>query len=61
MASKDETLAGMDAEAQKAQEEFNALCEGWDKDTVEGIASWWSNRFRSVGHKRLAYILMGKK
>lgn len=58
--SKEEILAGMDAAAETAKAEFTSMCNSIDKDAVAHIRNWWERNFTKVGHKRLAYILMGK-
>lgn len=63
--TREETFAGMDADAELAREEFESIKANSDKATFEAtqglIASWWDRWFRKAGHKRLAYILMGKE
>lgn len=63
--SKEEVLAGMDADAKLAREEFEQIRASSDKATFETIhgliAAWWEKWFQRAGHKRLACILMGKK
>jgi len=62
--SKEEILAEMDADAELARKEFEGLKASVDKATFEAIhgliAAWWEKWFQRAGHKRLAYILMGK-
>ncbi len=53
--STEEILAQMDVDAGLAKEEFVAV------DSVAKVALWWEKWFRKAGHKRLAYILMGKE
>lgn len=63
--SKEETLAQMTADAELAREEFDRMRANSDKatfDTSVGlIGRWWERWYPKAGHKRLAYILMGKK
>ncbi len=63
--SKGEVLAQMNADAELAREDLNQIRANSDKATFEAIqgliAAWWERWFLKAGHKRLAYILMGKK
>lgn len=59
--SKEETLAQMDADAALAKEAYDEMCEHLDTNTITALASWWYGWFQKAGHKRLAYILMGKE
>lgn len=52
--SKAEVLAQMNADAELARKEFE------DVDSVAKVALWWERWFQKAGHKRLAYILMGR-
>ena len=62
--TKGEVQAKMSADAEEARKEFEKIKANSDKATFEAIhgliASWWERWFRKAGHKRLAYILMGK-
>ena len=62
--SKEETLAQMDADAKVAKDEFFKMTSSSEVDygdSVRNLAAWWEHWYRKAGHKRLAYILMGKK
>lgn len=62
--SKEEMLAEMDADAKKAREEFNDMCGHLNEveaSTLANIKGWWERWYPKAGHKRLAYILTGKK
>ena len=63
--SREEILAEMNAEAHLARDEYRKTRANSDAatfDSIEGlIAEWWKKWFATAGHKRLAYILMGKK
>lgn len=60
--SRGEILDGMDADAQMAKKEFEEMSSGGELDasTVQSISGWWERWYLKAGHKRLAYILMGK-
>jgi len=62
--TKEEILAQMDADAENAKKEFVQMRANCDKGTFEAIhgliAEWWKRWYLKAGHKRLAYILMGK-
>lgn len=62
--SKEEVLAQMDADAELARKEFQEMKTNSDRAAFEAtyglIGSWWERWFQRAGHKRLAYILMGK-
>lgn len=62
--TKEETLAKMDADAKLAREEFKQMAANSDRVTFDAsvglIAAWWEKWYPKAGHKRLAYILMGK-
>lgn len=62
--SKEEIFAQMDADAKSAREEFKKMSANSDEATFEAsrglIASWWEKWYLKAGHKRLAYILVGK-
>ena len=61
----EEVMEGMNEAARLAREDFDSLKANSDKATFEAIsgllASWWDRWYLTAGHKRLAYILMGKK
>ncbi len=62
--SKEEVLAEMNTDAHLARDEFRSIRASSDEvsfDSAQGlIAEWWKKWFQSAGHKRLAYILMGR-
>lgn len=63
--TREEILAQMTADAKLAREDLNQMRANSDKMTFEAtqglVASWWERWYPRAGHKRLAYILMGKK
>ena len=63
--TKEEIFAEMNAAAREARAEFNQMrtdSDGVTYDAALGlINAWWERWFQKAGHKRLAYILMGKK
>lgn len=60
--TKDEIFAEMNAAAGDAKKEFEDMCKfgEFDNGTLKSLAGWWERWFSKAGHKRLAYILMGK-
>ncbi|MBA7638615.1 hypothetical protein ES703_46271 [subsurface metagenome] len=60
--SKEEILAQMDADAKLAKKEFDEMGDGGELDegTMTSLSGWWNRWYGKAGHKRLAYILMGK-
>lgn len=61
--TKEETLAKMAEDALKAKDEYLEMTSKMSEQelgVLEDIRSWWKNWFGRAGHKRLAYILMGK-
>ncbi len=62
--TKEEILDKMDADAEIARGEFGKIKAGSDRASSEAIfgliAAWWERWYQAAGHKRLAYILMGK-
>lgn len=59
--NKEETLAKMDADAMEAKEAYQEVLQGAELDTIRSLADWWEKWYPKAGHKRLAYILMGKE
>jgi len=54
----EETLAEMDASAQKAREEFDQM--KLDGKTIEQLTSWLNKWVQTAGWKRLGRIIAGK-
>lgn len=61
--TKEEIMAGMKADAELAKKEFNDMSSDGELDdgTMSSLSGWWERWFQRAGHKRLAYILMGKE
>lgn len=55
--TKGEILAEMDEAAEKAAEDFKAVCAS-EPNGIESVARWWNDHYTNAGHKRLARILM---
>lgn len=55
--TREEILAEMDEAAEKAAEDFKAICAS-EPNGVEAIARWWKDYYGTAGHKRLARLLM---
>ena len=63
--TKEEIMAEMNSEAHLARDEHRSMRANSDAATFESteglIAEWWKKWYPTAGHKRLAYILMGKE
>ena len=64
--TKAEILAEMKADAELARKEFDEMVKSRDmlksdNFSLTNVSAWWERWYLKAGHKRLAYILMGKK
>ena len=51
-----DVMAKMEADSKLALADFNNMTD----DEVKKVRAWWNKWYLKAGHKRLAYILMGK-
>lgn len=59
--SREEILAEMDGWARRARDEYKDMEPKLDPGTMFQIKTWWERNYQKAGHKRLAYILLGKE
>jgi len=57
--SKEEILSGMDDAASEVAPKIEELREKYP-EAIREIAELWEDNYRRAGHKRLAYLLMGR-
>jgi len=62
--TKEEIMAQMNADAKEAGDEFIGMRDKMSDEelsTLKTLSDWWEHWYLKAGHKRLAYILIGKK